>query len=290
MNPTEVKFLDYLDVWLKQDVCGNVVNGTFISYSCAVKQLKAIMENKEVDKITVQEYQEALNQLAKMGYSRSTIAKVRTVIYLALDSLENTSFENRRIKLKLPQNATTRKVYPLEDKEQQLIEQACLTDPYGDVFLFLLYTGLRRSELRRLQWNHIDWNNACMWIEKSKTQHGIRIVPLLPICLWILQRQPRYSEYVFTLRLRGKLGQPITEYSLRRTYERLRKNTNIQSLTNHVCRHSFATRLLEEGAEVKSIAELMGHSDVSFTLNQYVYPSKDYLKNQMSVLNHRLQR
>ncbi|WP_195543436.1 tyrosine-type recombinase/integrase [Massiliimalia timonensis] len=74
----------------------------------------------------------------------------------------------RNLRLKFPKNAPTRKVYPLEDYEQQEIEKACLTDPYGDAFLFLLYTGLRRLELYRLKWKDIDWENECLLVEKSK--------------------------------------------------------------------------------------------------------------------------
>lgn len=286
MKKSEVTLFNCLDTWLQNHIHGFVSKGSYVCYRCAIKQLKEVMEDKGMDQTTYKDYQNALLQLAEKGYSHSTITKARTVIYSVLESV----YGYRQLNLKIPRNAPTKKILPLNENEQYLIEQACLSDPYGDIFLFLLYTGLRRSELCNLKWNNIDFEKECMYILKSKTDHGIRTVPLLPICIWILSRLPRCSEFVFTIRSSQNKGQPITPHSLRRTYQRIRKNTDVQNLTNHICRHSFATRLLEEGAEIKSISELMGHSNASFTLNQYVHPSENYLKKQISLLNQRIKR
>lgn len=181
MKQSKATIFNCLDTWLKDNIYGFVSKGTYVCYRCAVSQLKEVIENKRIDYLTGKDYQNALIQLAEKGYSHSTITKARTVIYSVLESV----YDYRKIHLKVPRNAPTKKVLPLNEKEQHLIEQACIADPYGDVFLFLLYTGLRRSELCNLKWNNIDFENECMYILKSKTDHGIRTVPLLPICIWI---------------------------------------------------------------------------------------------------------
>lgn len=72
-----------------------------------------------IDQITPVMYQNALNQLAEMGYSYSTISKARTVIYLMMQSI----YGCREVHLKIPSKAPVKKIYPLDDNEQRIIEQ-----------------------------------------------------------------------------------------------------------------------------------------------------------------------
>ena len=67
---------------------------------------------------------------------------------------------------------------------------------------------------------------------------------------------------------------------------RIRKKTGIDFFTNHVCRHTFATRMIEQTADPKAVSILLGHTDVTFTLNRYTHPDQEYLHNQMQLIEH----
>lgn len=65
---------------------------------------------------------------------------------------------------------------------------------------------------------------------------------------------------------------------------RLRKRTGIDKITNHVYRHSFATRALERGMNYKALSEILGHTDVAFTLKTYTHVEESYLHSQMKLM------
>ena len=174
MNQSEITIWECFDTWLEMSVYGYVNKGTYVCYRCAIKQLKSVLQNKKVNELTRVDFQNALLKLAEQGYTYSTITKARTVIYQSLEFIsQNSSFISNSMRLKVPKKAPTRKVEALNDTEQRAIEQECLRDLYGDVFLFLLYTGLRRSELCNLKWSDVDFQKECIYIRKSKTDNGI---------------------------------------------------------------------------------------------------------------------
>ncbi|MFZ2537767.1 MAG: tyrosine-type recombinase/integrase [Oscillospiraceae bacterium] len=147
--------------------------------------------------------------------------------------------------------------------------------------LFLLHTGLRRFELCNLKWSDYDSKKSCIYVRKSKSKSGIRTVPLLPLCERIIMVQPKINDHIFN----STIKKPLTDSVLKKTYHRVRKASGVQSLTNHVCRHTFATRLLENGATPKAISLLLGHSSVAFTMIRYTNPDLDYLREQVSLMD-----
>lgn len=66
----------------------------------------------------------------------------------------------------------------------------------------------------------------------------------------------------------------------------LRKKTGIQFLTTHVYRHTFATRALEDGMNIKALSRVLGHKNVAFTMQRYCSPDVDFLREQMDMIDH----
>ena len=139
-------------------------------------------------------------------------------------------------------------------------------------------------ELINLKWSDYDKHNFRLKITKSKSLAGIRDVPLIPVARAIIETQPRINEYIFN----SHKGNPITEIILRKTYLRVRKTAGVSTLTNHVCRHTFATRLLEAGADPKAISCLLGHTSASFMLDRYVQSQNEHLKKQITLLGNEI--
>lgn len=104
------------------------------------------------------------------------------------------------------------------------------------------------------------------------------MVPLTQEAIDIIDRQPRICEYIFT----STKGRPVTKTVERRLYERLRKATGINNITNHVYRHTFATRAVEGDMNTKALAAIMGHENEAFTLKQYTKTQDEFLHTQMN--------
>ncbi len=174
-------------------------------------------------------------------------------------------------------------------EEQQRLERAI--DTKGDVRLFgillSLYTGLRIGELLGLEWTDLD--QACtmltvnrtvhrgkggegawhLYTEQPKTQSSCRQIPLPPHISRML-REIRYtsiSPYVICNKKGGRM--PTRSYQY--IFERLTEETGVRKLNFHTLRHTFATRALENGMDIKTLSELLGHKNASITLNRYAH-------------------
>lgn len=79
---------------------------------------------------------------------------------------------------------------------------------------------------------------------------------------------------------------PVTFIVLRRLYERIRKVTGILSLTNHVCRHTFVTRLSEKGVSAKAITQTIGHARTDYVLDIYARMEQAELCKAIYVLEN----
>lgn len=283
-NNTIPTLFAWLQVWLGSH-SHNVQETTAQNYAAICRIIEKWLPDCSLDSLREMEVQKTLNLLADIGYSRSTLRIFRIVLRKAYEwAIRNQLVTENPIRyVTIPKNASEKGVFPLHREQQERLEAVCRDDLHGDLFLFLLYTGLRRAELCNLKWRDFDAQKRCIHIRKSKTAAGIRTVPLLSLPLSMLYLQPRINEYIFNS---TKTQKPVTPSVLRRTYLRLREKAGIPELTNHVCRHTFATRLLENGVEPKAIAALLGHTNVAFTLNRYVQAQPEYLTQQIFRLDN----
>lgn len=187
--------------------------------------------------------QKLLNQSAQ-HYSKSTIKKIRTVFKEAYTvAMRNHKCnENPALSLTIPEDAREKEIHALTREEELKVMEAAKNDVLGHIAIFMLLTGIRSIELRNLKWEDYNSESGEITIRKSKTKNGIRVIPLLSEAKKIIENQPHYCEYIFT----STIKKPVTKTVLRRLYERLRKATGIDIITNHVYRHSFATRAVEK--------------------------------------------
>lgn len=143
----------------------------------------------------------------------------------------------------------------------------------GDLLEFLYATGARISEAVSLEWKDVDKKRKTIrLLGKGRKE---RIVPLAAFLEERLVKRPQDSRYVFpSLRSNDKALSPRQARRLLRKLS-LEKN-HIQKLHPHLFRHSVATHLLDEGAHLRFIQELLGHSSLS-TTQKYLQVSKQRL-------------
>jgi integrase/recombinase XerD len=147
--------------------------------------------------------------------------------------------------------------------------------------LELLYaTGMRVSEVAGLRMPDVNLESAFLKCRGKGEKE--RIVPLGKMAIEALEiylnkvrsRLPR-SEFVFA----GKQGRPLTRQRIWQLIRRYARVAGIQKkITPHTFRHSFATHLLEGGADLRIVQELLGHADIS-TTQIYTHVSRDHLKS-----------
>ena len=161
------------------------------------------------------------------------------------------------------------------------------------MLLLLVTSGIRRGECLGLQWRDINERDCTITIARSvvytpesgiiistpKTEDSTRTIPIIPSVLELLKqlkKQTRAANTSVSLKnafvFPGKAGLfvPRDPNAVTKRVKRFMKRSGFPDLSPHDLRHSCATLLLGQGADIKSVQEILGHADASTTLNFYV--------------------
>lgn len=168
-----------------------------------------------------------------------------------------------------------------------------------------LYCGLRIGEVCALQWTDIDTKNAVLYVRRTvqritdfsgksktkihvgspKSKSSVRAIPipsfLVPIIFMLEQEDPP-DAYVLT----GSIDRPLEPRTFQYYFAQILNISGIEKLNYHTLRHTFATNCIALGFDIKSLSEILGHSNVSITLNKYVHPSMQQKRLQMEYWNN----
>lgn len=168
--------------------------------------------------------------------------------------------------------------------------------------LISLNTGLRIGEVCALSWDDIDFErqifhirstvarvksmdsgvNSKLIIDKPKTKSSLRDIPIPSKLLTILVSMKKQSKGKYVVSAENSFVSPRT-YEYR--YHKILDEYNIPSVNYHTLRHTFATRCIEVGVDVKTLSEILGHANVSITLNTYVHSSMELKRQQLEKLS-----
>lgn len=157
----------------------------------------------------------------------------------------------------------------LEPEEETLLLSKC-GEPLRTMVLVGIYSGVRlRSEGLTLRWADIDFTRSLLTVQSAWAKNGkSRTIPMNSRVREALERLPRKSEWVFT----KPDGRPYTAVG---GFNRARKAAGLSDVTVHTLRHTFATRLIENGVDLRTVQELGGWSNLKM-LERYghVSPSR----------------
>ena len=264
-------------------------------------------ELEELSPIVIQKYITELMQSGNLttgkGLAANSVNGIITVIQNSLklaytlgELKEYTTDKIRRPKTK------EKEVSCFSLAEQKKIEQAALSNKKRKFIgiVICLYSGLRIGELLALTWSDIDFTkgtlavnkichdgrdekgNLCRITDLPKTTSSKRMIPLPKQLLPVLKEYKRksISEYV----VESEKGEPPTVRSYQRTFELLQKRLHIERKGFHSLRHTFATRALECGMDVKTLAEILGHKNATVTLNRYAHSLMEHKQDMMNKL------
>lgn len=196
-------------------------------------------------------------------------------------------FEDYKIS-KLKSNVSKRALTIEEFKkirDVDLSKHQYLIDAYN-YFMFSIYTrGMNFKDMMILKWSNIQNNRIHYTRSKTKGKFNIEIIENTQEILSYYKEQNRPTQYVFPILLNEKLTPEQVHYrkqKVLKTYNsRLKEIAKLvqvdAKLTSYVARHSFATILKMKGTSIEKISEMMGHADVSVTMNYLKEFSNDDL-------------
>jgi integrase len=201
--------------------------------------------------------------------------------------------------VELRKRAPTPKVEIYDSKEVREIVSAAENDKYGVVFLFLLYTGLRAGEMCALTW--ADINKWSVWVDKTavtrngntiiqpspKSTASIRSIPLSSKCLSLLPRIQEFWGGGPTV-ISKKNGEPLNPAALSHAFRRFCAKNGISKKKNslHSLRDTFASTLINAGADLITVSKLLGHADSRVTEHHYICVADGKKREAVALLSY----
>lgn len=276
--------------WLKYKK-NTVKKSTYYNYSYSVeKYLYPKFADQDITQIKdYNDFIEKLTDTLAPKTVRDIITKLKEIINF-YEEEHNTKLNIK--KMSLPK-MNKKEIQILSNKEKQKLEKYCIEQNSLKSLgiLICLNTGLRIGEVCALRWENIDFESKKIHIEKtieriySKEENKTIVIIDTPKSITSVRTIPINSKlYNILKQIRGKskktdfvLAGSSEHYVEPRNYQyhfkEILKRSKVKKYKFHTLRHTFATNCIEAGIDIKSLSEILGHADVSITLNIYVHSS-----------------
>lgn len=294
----DIRLMDVAEEWLFE-IKNQRKPSTYIKYYFIFSNyIENIFDNVLLSEITSLLVKEKIP-----GYLSESIQKS---IYCVLNQIIKFAFI--KYSIMLPQirrpiipNSRSKPVKVLSRKEQKKLISALYRgiDIYKLAILISLFTGLRLGEVCALKWSDIDLDNKTLMVNRTvqrlyvdghktktvlmemvpKSAYSRREIPLSDMTFLLLIKFHNHSEYIF-----GQ-NKPMEPRTLQNHFKEALKEAQLDEYNFHILRHTFSTNCIEGGIDIKSLSEMLGHSDVQITLNRYVHPSMNTKRQHMDMLS-----
>lgn len=305
-----MKYKDWLHDWLDNYIKPSSKAKTCARYTEIVERhIIPHLGDLELDELTALGIQKYVTYLSTNGNLKTgkelapnSVNAIITVVQNSLKMAYTLGYVKEYVgnKIKRPR-ASEKKVECFSMSEQKKIEQYILNDENARFFgvLLCLYTGLRIGELLALEWSDIDMSKGELQVNKNchygkdendvfgritdipKTQSSIRTIPIPKQLMPRLREVKKKSRSTHIVSNGDNL---VSIRSYQRSFSTLLKKLNIQHRGFHSLRHTFATRALECGIDVKTLSEILGHKSPTVTLNRYAHSLMEHKKEMMNKL------
>ncbi len=294
-------YKDWLNDWLEFYVKISTKERTYVKYrKQAEKYIIPRLGDYDVNSLSAVELQKFSVNLSELSLSPNSVNFVVAILKSSLKKgaalgIVSRQFADAIVRPKVRSN----KVTCFSKAEQKKIERYVLekNKPFLFGILLCLYSGLRIGELLALTWEDIDFNTGTMMITKSchdswvknryvkvfdttKTQSSERVIPLPKQIISHLKNIRRQTGARFVVTGKSEYGAEIRSYQ--RTFSIVLNKLHISHKGFHSLRHTFATRALEVGMDVKTLSEILGHKDPSVTLRRYAHSLIEHKTEMMN--------
>ena len=297
-----VKFKKITENWLLYKK-HKVKESTYLNYNYIINTyLNKKFRKKSLSFFLNYDINEFIDSLEK-DLSNKTVRDIILVLKSILKFAERKYNVNFKLDLITMPTSQKTELQVFSEREIKKIEKECKKseDIRTIGILIAIYTGMRIGEVCALKWEDIDFNKKLInvnktlqrvYIEKDKTKIIItppktktseRKIPIPQVLYDELKKvSSNYEKTAYILT--GANDKYIEPRSYQGIYKKLLINCNVKYRNFHCLRHTFATRCIRVGMDIKSLSEVLGHADVNITLNRYVHSSYDSKKKFMELL------
>ena len=300
---------ELMNEWLYDNHKDEIKERTILRYECLINNhIKNSIGLENINSITPRILQKWINEIKEKKSDRtgkclspSSINSLIAIIKLAFKYAIDFDILSINPTLKIKRVRTTEqklvKTYTREEqiKIERYIEKIDNDEYFG--IILVLYTGLRIGELFALTWKDINLKTGIMNVNKTmyemkgedgswkykigvpKSKASVREIPLPSFLIYKLKelKKNKKSNYIICKNDGSVLSQKLFVYR----YHMLLKKLKIRRLNFHCLRHTFATRALENKMDIKTLSEILGHSNIVTTLSIYTHSLIEYKKKQM---------
>lgn len=257
------------------------------------------------------------------GLGVRSVERIHTVLNLALNQAVAEKYipTNPAKGTKLPKRDNNKEArYFTVEEQKKFIAILSDSSKYDFAMLLDLGTGLRRGEILALKWIDVNWEQKTLKVRRSlgrtkdkddltkstlsldspKTKKSNRLVPI-PEPLFVKLQEYKNNQDK-TKKTAGDLwndnglifctdlGKPLEPRNFNRRFDSIVKKAEIEDVSLHCLRHTYATRLLESNVHPKVVQELLGHSSITMTLDLYSHVIDNVKQEAISLLNQFLVR
>lgn len=285
-----------------------VKNSTYMKYKNSIN--KHIIPNlgsfdiKILDNNIVQKFINQKLSAEKCSLSPKSVRELVNIIKNTLAYAENYGFQSKcKCELLIVRNSFKPiRVLNKNEEKAHLNTLESDTDIFKLGILISLLTGVRIGELCALRWEDVDFKECVITVNRTmqrvqvegkdnkteiiittpKTNTSIRQIPIPKMLVdYIIGFKSSNDQYILT----NKNGNYIEPRVMQYKFKKYLQIAGISDANFHALRHTFATRCIEAGVDVKVLSEVLGHSNVNITLDRYVHNSIDYKKDNIERFN-----
>lgn len=301
----KTKLSEIVTLW-KEDKRQYVKRSTFSAYTLLIENHilpsfgnKTLIEEQNVQSFVFQELDK--------GLSHKTIKDILIVLKMILRfGVKNKLIEYRQIDIKFPTERDKHSIDILSrSHHRQIMEYIQSHFTFKNLGIYIcLSAGMRIGEICALTWEDLDIENEIIHVQKTiqriyiiednrkhteiildtpKTKNSIREIPMTRDLLKMirpLKKVVNDSFYVLT-----NEATPTEPRTYRNYYKQFMQSLGLPAMKFHGLRHSFATRCIESKCDYKTVSVLLGHSNISTTLNLYVHPNLEQKKRCMEQMS-----
>ncbi|HEY8853914.1 MAG TPA: site-specific integrase [Candidatus Dormibacteraeota bacterium] len=293
-QPSRLTVGGFLDRWLEDTVKPRVRPLTYSGYAVNVRRhIIPALGDVRLDRLSPEQVQNLLNRKLKDGLSSKTVAYIRQVLRTSLDQAMRWNLVSRNVVTLVPAPRKERKViHPLEPHQVGKFLSAVAGRRLEALYVTTLALGLREGEVLGLQWEDIDLRAGTLRVQRQLQRFGGRLQLVEPktdrarrvldLPQYLVKALTEHQKRQVIERLtagahwdeRGlvfptSVGTPLEARSLLRDFRQVIRKGRLPAIRFHDLRHSCATMLLVQGVPARVVMEILGHSDISLTMNTY---------------------
>ncbi|MEI5994255.1 tyrosine-type recombinase/integrase [Candidatus Enterococcus mansonii] len=280
---------DFIGNWMMSTMKYTIKPTTYSNYVRLIKRhIIPIIGTIKLQTITQEDIQTLVYQLAQQQFASGTIRNVFNILKNALNVAvrQNYLYENPCKNIILPKT-TTKKITALSLSDQRKIELLALQEKECSPIILALYSGMRIGEISGLKWEDIDLEKNIIHVRRTitritnehttlkkteviagtpKSNNSERIIPLATNLSNYLLEKKKFSSNEYVISCNGGLTEPRT---INYRFKKITNKLGLSEIRFHTLRHTFATRCLEQGVDIASLSQILGHHSTKLTLDTY---------------------